>query len=194
MRLLSAPALAVLAGTNAAIVQLVYLGFSPTPLTLNASNFDFTYGGLLYKGAGILGTVAEVHDSPGEIKGLSFELAGVSTEAIAVALDEAAVVQGTPCVIRTALLNSAYQIVDAPIDWVGTLDTMGISEDGDSCTISATAESNAVDLLRGSPITYSNADQQALSPGDRAFEYVLSQVDAPIIWPHRQWFIDKGKR
>lgn len=194
MRLLAAPALAALAGTNAVIVQLVYMGFAPSPLTLNASNFDFLYGGLLYKGAGILGTVAEVQDSPGEVKGISFELSGVSTEAIAVALDDAAVVQGTPCLIRTALLNAAYQIVDAPIDWIGTLDTMSISEDGDTCTIAVTAESSAVDLLRGSPLTYSDADQKALFPGDRGFEFVLSQVDAPIIWPHRQWFIDKGKR
>lgn len=194
MRLLSAPALAVLAGENAALVQLVYMGFSPTPLTLNASNFDFSYGGLLYKGAGILGTVAEVQDSPGEIKGLSFELSGVSTEAVALALDGSNEVQGTPCAIRTALIDSSYQIVDAPTDWVGTLDTMSISEDGDTCTISVTAESSAVDLLRGSPITYSDADQKALYPGDRGFEFVLSQVDAPIIWPKRQWFIDKGNR
>jgi len=194
VRLLGAPALAALSGTNAAIVQLVYMGFVPTPLTLNASNFDFTYAGLLFKGAGILGTVAEIHDSGGEIKGLSFELSGVSTEAIAFALDDAAVVQGTPCHIRTALLDSNYQIVDAPLDWIGTLDTMGITEDGETCSISVTAESSAVDLLRGSPLTYSNADQQALYPGDRAFEYVLSQVDAPIIWPHRQWFIEKGQR
>ncbi len=38
-------------------------------------------------------------------------------------------------------------------------------------------------------MTYSNVDQQALYPGDRAFEYVLSQANKPIVWAGKQWLI-----
>lgn len=194
MRSLSAPTIVVLNGQTVLMVQLVYLGFTPTPITLNLSTYDIVYGGFTYKGAGAIGTVSEVDDSPGEIKGINFQLAGVSSDYIALALDDAAVVQGTPCHIRTALLDSSFQVVDAPLDWIGTLDTMSISEDGETCTISVTAESSAVDLLKGYASTFSDPDQKAIDPTDRAFEYLNSQVGQPVVWPTRQWFIDKGQR
>jgi hypothetical protein len=45
-----------------------------------------------------------------------------------------------------------------------------------------------VDLLSGNPSTYSDADQQAIYPGDRAFEYVVDQSDKPVVWPSREYF------
>ena len=193
MRSLGAPAIAVLNGQTVLMVQLVYLGFV-SPIGLNLSNFDIVYSGTTYKGAGSIGAVSEIDDSPGEIKGLTFSLSGVDPAYIALALDDAAVVQGTPCHIRTALLDSNYQVVDAPLDWSGRLDTMSITEDGETCTISVTAESTAVDLLKGYASTFSDPDQRAIDPTDRAFEYLNSQVGQPVVWPHRQWFIDKGQR
>ena len=46
----------------------------------------------------------------------------------------------------------------------------------------------AVDLLRGSAMTYSDADQRAIYPADRAFEYVVDQADQPVVWPAKSWF------
>jgi len=193
MRSLAAPVVAVLNGQTVLMVQLVYLGFA-LPIGLNLSTYDIDFGGMTYKGAGAIGAVSEIDDSPGEIKGLSFSLAGVDPAYIALALDDAAVVQGTPCYIRTALLDANFQVVDAPLDWAGRLDTMSITEDGETCTISVTAESTAVDLLNGYPTTYSDADQRAIDPTDRAFEYLSGQIGQPVVWPTRQWFIDKGQR
>lgn len=194
MRSLTAPTIAVLNGQTICVVQMVYLGFTPTPITLNLSTYPLVYAGLTFQGAGAIGTISEVDDSPGEIKGITFQLAGVSSDYISLALDDAAVVQGTPCHIRTALCDANLQVVDAPLDWIGTLDTMSISEDGETCTISVTAESSAVDLLKGYASTFSDPDQKAIDPTDRAFEYLNSQVGQPVVWPHRQWFIDKGQR
>jgi len=192
MRSLSAPVLSALAAPQLAMVQLVYLQFS-SPIALNTSNLDLVYGGVTFKGAGAQGAIAQIDDSPGEIKGLNFQLIGVDPAFISLALDDAAVVQGTPATIRTAILDpTTYQILDAPLEWSGRLDTMTIEEDGETCTISVTAESTAVDILRGGPLTYSDADQQALYPGDRAFEYMVPQANTPIVWPSRQWFIAVG--
>ena len=105
-----------------------------------------------------------------------------------------AVVQGSPVVVRTALLDDALQVVDAPVEWAGRLDTMVIEEDGETCRVGVTAEASAVDLLRGSALTYSNADQQSLYPGDRAFEYIVAQSNTPVVWPSKEWLRALGPR
>lgn len=194
MRTLPGSAVAALAGSVVPVVQLVLFSFA-APIALSTANLDLEFGGITYRGAFGLGNVSEIDDSPGEIKGLQFTLAGVDAAYIALALDDAAVVQGTKVTIRTAILDgNTYRVVDAPIEWSGTLDTMTIAEDGDTCTIQVTAESTAVDLLRGAPLTYSHADQRLMAPEDRAFQYVLSQANTPVVWPTRQWYIDKGQR
>jgi len=188
MRSLSSPTLAALAQPEVLLVQLILLQFPGGTLALNSSNWHLTWDGITYQGASGLGDISAIEDSPGEVKGLQFTMSGASAASIALALDDASEWPGTPITIRTAVLNAAGQIVDAPLDWIGRGDTMGISEDGDTCRVTATAESTAVDLLRGSPLTTSHADQQSVSPGDRAFEFVASQADQPVVWPAKEWF------
>jgi len=156
-----------------------------TPTTTTALNEP----GVVYKGAYGLGSISAVSDKPGEISGISLELAAGSPAIIALALDGADEVQGTVCTIRTAIIDTAtYQILDAPIEWSGTLDTMSIGEDGNSAVVSVSAESKAVDLLRGTPSMYVDEEQTLINPTDRAFKYVVDQVDKPLIWPSRGYF------
>lgn len=186
MRSLSAPTTTALSGSVLTIIQLVYMEFPGLPVALNSSNRDVVVSGITFRGAGGLGSVGAIEDSPGEIKGLQFQMSGVPTDYLSLALDDAAVVQGTPLTIFLAILNEAGAVIEAPVDWAGRLDTMTIEEDGETCTIGVTAESSAVDLLRGNALTTSNADQQYLYPGDRAFEYVASQANQPVVWPTKQ--------
>jgi hypothetical protein len=178
-----------LAGAGVGIVQLIAFGFSTTPMYLNTSNWDLTYGGNVYKGAYGLGSVSAVTDKPGEVTGLTLELISGDSATIALALDSADQVQGTPLTIRTAIISLAdYTILDAPIEWLGTLDTMGIAEDGQQCSIRVTAESKAVDLLRGTPMMYSDADQKTINAADGFFKYAIDQIDKPLVWPQRAFF------
>ena len=188
MRSLSAPTLAALAQPSVALVQLIRMGFPGGVVAMNTSNWTITHAGTTYLGAAGLGDIAPITDGPGEVRGLQFSLSGVSAAMVSIALDDAAEWQGVPIEIRTAILDADYQVVDAPLEWTGLGDTMSLSEDGDTCAVTATAESSAVDLLRGHPLTYSDADQQSLYPGDRAFEYVASQSDQPVLWPAKEWF------
>ena len=189
MKTLSAPTLAALAGKQVGIVQLVHLGFVGTPLALNMSTWDLTWLGVVYKGAYGLGTISAVQDKPGEIAGITLELAAGDSSIIALALDDADIVQGTPVTIRTAIIDlETYQVLDAPIDWVGSLDTMSIGEDGTQAAIRCTAESKAVDLLRGNPQFYADQDQRAIAPNDASFSYVVDQIDKPLIWPTRAFY------
>lgn len=194
MRAISPAAAAVLASGRVTFVQFLRMQFPSAVLAFNTSNRTIALDGVSYLGAGNLGSIGEVADAPGEIKGLQVEMAGVSSAAISLALDSSGEVQGTPTDLRTGIMDEAGTVLDAPVDWAGSLDTMAITESGDTCSLSATAESSAVDLLRGAPLTYSNADQQARFPGDLAFEFSVAQATAPVVWPLRQWFIDKGPR
>ena len=189
MKTLSAPVLAALAGGSVALVQFVHMVFPGGVVALNSSNWDLVWSSVTYKGAYGLGSVSAITDKPGEVQGLSLQIMAGDDATIALALDSADRVQGAVVTIRTALVETTtYPVLDAPIDWVGKCDTMAISEDGATVVISVSAESGAVDLLRGNPSTYSDADQQALYAGDLAFEFVVNQADKPIVWPSREYF------
>ena len=189
MKTLAAPVLAAIASGAIAVAQLVRIQFPSGDVLLNSSNWDLLWSSLTYKGAYGLGNIAPITDQPGEIQGITMTVDGGDPLRIALALDGSDEVQGAVVTLRTALVETTtYTILDAPVDWVGKCDTMGINEDGAQATVSVTAESAAVDLLRGSPSTYSDADQQALFTGDVAFAFVVSQVDQPVVWPSREYF------
>lgn len=189
MKTFSAPVLAALASGEVAIVQLVLLGFTPTPVALNTSNWDLDWDGITYRGAYGLGSVSAIKDQAGEMQGLNFTIAAGDPANLALALDDADVVQGTVVTIRTAIIETAtYTILDAPKDWVGTLDTMAIGEDGQTAEVSVTAESKGVDLLRGTPGFYADSDQRAINPADGSFSYVVDQIDKVVAWPARSFF------
>lgn len=189
MKSLSAPVLAALAASNVVLVRLVKLEFPGGTIGLNTSNATFDYGGTTYQGAAGLGSQSAITDKPGEIPGIQLELHRVDSTYLALALDDADQVQGAPVTIFTAILDmDTYQIRHVETDWVGYADTMPISEDGVQGSIVLTCESKAVDLLRGNPLVYNDADQQSLVPGDRIFEYVASQTDKPVEWPLRDYF------
>lgn len=188
MKTFSAPVLAALAAGEVAIVQLLHLGFA-TPIGLNTSNWTFVWGGITYNGAYGLGGISTISDKPGELQGITLSLTGGDPANIALALDDADIIQGTPCTIRTAIIETAtYTILDALVDWTGYLDTMGIAEDGTSAVINVTAESKGVDLLRGNPMLYADADQRVVNPTDASFVYVVDQIDKPVVWPARSFF------
>ena len=189
MRTLSAPVLAALAGGSVAIATLIKLDFVSTTIALNTSTWNLAFGGTTYLGAYGLGQISAIADKPGEAAGITLELHGADAARISLALDDADLVQGTPCTIRTAIIDTTtYQILDAPVEWVGTLDTMAIGEDGTSATIAVTAESRAVDLLRGNVWTFTDAEQRVVNAADGSFKYVVDQIDKPIVWPTKAFF------
>lgn len=189
MRTLAAGVTTAFAGTEVVLVTLVKLAFSTGTIALSDSLYSIAWGGDTYQAAAGLGELSPVEDKPTEISGIKLELLRIDSSHIALALDDAGVVQGSGVTIRTAVLDAtSHQVIDVVTDWTGYADTMSIVEDGRTASIVVTAESKAVDLLRGTPLTYSDGDQQSLVPGDRYFEYVVSQSDKPIVWPTREYF------
>lgn len=188
MRSLSAGVTAALAATEVMLVTMVRIDFPSGTIALNASNYTLNWDGVDYLAAAGLGNISPTEDKPGEMTGATLELLKVDSTYIGLALDDADEVQGSAVYVYTAILDSDLQIVDVVTDWVGYADTMSISEDGNTAAIVLSAESKAVDLLRGSPLLYNDADHKSIYPFDRYFEFVTSQSDKPVVWPTREWF------
>lgn len=185
MRSLSPAASAALAARPVGLAQLVTMSLTST-VYLNTTPWSLVWGGHTYLGAARAGSIDVIDDSPGEIKGLSFQLSGVGADYIAMCLAEP--VQGKAVTIHTAIFDAASQVADAVPEWSGRLDTMTLREEGGTAVITVTAEHVGIDLLRPSNLLYSHQDQQRLYPGDNFSEYVIDQADKQIIWPAASYF------
>jgi hypothetical protein len=190
MKSISASATTALESPSLGFAQLVAMEFSGSPIYLNSTAFDLPSAGTTYLAAQGLGRISPITDQPGQINGVELSLSGTSTAMISLALDSADIVQGTPLTIRNAIVStSTFKVLDAPILWSGYLDTMSIQADGETRTISVTAESRMVDLMRGSPWYYTDADQRIVNANDASFSFVLDQIDKPVIWPARAYYL-----
>ena len=195
MKIFSSATAAALSAGALGIADLLALEFSPAPVYLNSSNWDITYAGKTYKGAAGLGQITPVQDQPGQVTGLSLSISGTSPAVLSLAMDAAGTVKGTPVALRTAIFaidsgDGTITLADAPLLWAGKLDTMALSLDGNTRTVGATAESQAINLMRSNAWYYSSAEQRLVNPTDGSMDSILSQLNQKIIWPSRQWFIN----
>jgi hypothetical protein len=189
MKAYSAEVLAALADNELALVTLVKIDFPSGTIALNASDYTISYGGDSYLAASGLGQISPISDGSGDPGGIKLELLNFDSSHLALALDSTDEVQGSGVELRTAILNkTTHALIDAPLDYAGYADTMSTGEDGGSATIGLTVENKGVDLLRGNPLVYNEADQQSLYATDSYFEYVVSQSDQPVVWPAKAWF------
>jgi len=187
MRTLSTAAAAAMSGSVVLTTILVEMDLTG-PLYLNTSSLDLTLNGVTYLGAGGLGQIDSVKQAGTDLPQIRFTLAGVQATALALALLEP--VQGKRVRIKMAVFDaSTGALLDVRLRYAGYLDVMSISDGADSATISVTSESSMLDLLRPKGIYYSDNDQQALYPGDLAFQYVNDQVEAKIAWPAASFFV-----
>ena len=186
MRTRSAGEVAALSATTLPLVILVEMELT-SPLYLCTAGIDITVSGSTYLGTRGLGQIDAVQDSPAEIRPLSFRMSGVPSSYIALALSEP--VQGKTMRIKSLMLDpSTYQPYTARLRWQGRGDVMAISDGPDTATITVTAEHGAIDLLRGAPSYWSDAEQRRLFSGDPSLQYLVDQVEQRAIWPAASFF------
>lgn len=186
MRTINAGALAVLAGGAAPLTLFVDMQLS-SPLRLSTSAMTIAWNGYDWLGAGALGSVEEVEDTPADQRSLRFTLSGVPTAMLSVALQEA--VRNKACTLYLAVLNATTHAVEDVVQaWAGTLDQMPITQTGETCTISVVAEHAGATFSRPKPLRYTDADQQRLYPGDTSLRFVTSQANHQDVWPAASFF------
>lgn len=186
MRTVAPAAQAVLAGPVVPLCLLLELAFSPA-VRLCTASVTIEYASQLYFGTGTLGAVEAVTDEVQGTAGLRFTLSAVPLDSIALALSE--FVRGTPCTLRSAILDpTTHAVLDAPILFTGNLDLMPVDHGTESATIAAVVVHRGTTYARPKPLRYTDGDQQRLYPGDTSLRYVLSQAQVQDTWPSAGYF------
>jgi len=157
----------------------VELEFDSGTLRLWNGYGDLTFCGNTYTGGGTLIGISAIEEAA-EIgaKGVSMTLTGISSSILSYALTE----------------NYKYRIVNIHLGAItsgtvssykvfsGRMDVMSIAEEGETCTITLTAESRLIDLERPRLRRWTSEDQKALDANDKGFEFVNSLQEGTIKW------------
>lgn len=187
MTFLTAPALAAIAKRSVKLALLAHFdfvgdprrywtGFGPLP-TLDGHSWEGTAGLGQISGLNVpIGTVAQQ---------VSFVLSGVDARVATLARRQSDLVKGRACTALVQIFNDDWSPLGNPLHvWSGELDVMSFEQDEDGTyTVKVSAESIWA-ARRKSPFGfYTDADQQARSPGDRGLELMASLPGKTITWP-----------
>lgn len=156
----------------------VDLDFDSGSLYVWSGYGNLTIGGKTYLGAGELLNISSVEETTEmQAKGASINLTGLPSSLIALALTEP--YQGRECRIYFGVTNSPSNYVEI---FAGEMDQMNITETGDTCTISITAENVLIRLERPTIRRFSDEDQKSRYPSDEGFKFVAGLQDKEIFW------------
>lgn len=185
-RALSTAFSTALQANRLAAFVLLDLGFSSGTDYVCTLAHDVIYNGNTYVASmGVL-SVASVTETGGSVQGLQIQIAGAPQANLAIALSER--VQGRPITMRLAVLDAAGALqVDTNV-WSGLMDTMQIDDSGDQPIVTITAEHMLAVWERARPVRFTDAQQQALYPGDRCCEFVADLAERQIVWPGKAFF------
>lgn len=176
---------AAMRDTHATTFVLLQMDLDGGTIRLTDAPHDVTWNGFTWITALGVGTIGNIQESDGEVKGLQFTLSGVPTANVSLALQED--VQGRAVQLRLCALDGTTILVDQNV-WEGTLDTMSIRMDGETSTIIVTAEHYLSNWDRPKLLRYSDEDQKLLHPTDRFFEYAARMAEVTVTWPNREFF------
>lgn len=167
---------------------LVSIAFD-TPLNFSSSYGSITVDGTEYFGAGNLGNITSAKEnSQLEPNQLEITLAGISDTSLT-AVGESNYLN-RDVVVKVAFLDDSGQIIggDAVFNYyIGKTDEVKYQY-GKTSSITVIARDRLADWSRPRVERNMNADQQALYPGDKGFEFVGQIADKRIVWPTAEFF------
>jgi len=134
-----------------------------------------------WTGGGNLLSISPLVES-GSLKANGFEvtLSGMSTSLISIALQS--VRRNKPGKLWLALLDAAGAIIADPyLLKRGRFDMIPITENGDTCTLTARYEDRLVSLNTPRERRYTHEDQQLRASGDNGFAQVPQLQDATFV-------------
>ncbi|MGE3623598.1 MAG: hypothetical protein AB7H77_06995 [Bdellovibrionales bacterium] len=151
------------------------VGVSPYTETQNleAQNFTFTLSGIE---PSLLAT-ALLEDYQGRRCALYF--GATSTSAAHVLMEDGGfelLEDGGHLLLENSIIETPYQI------FAGIMDTMNFQDDAQSATLTLNAENILIVLTETRTRRFTDEDQKATYPTDRAFEGIAALQDREIIW------------
>lgn len=182
---IDAPTLAALQAAQVRMFVLVELAFDAGRVYLCDLAFPVQWGGNTYTPTAGIGRIDPITETDVEARGIVLTLSGVTPAGIATALAEE--VQGREALVRLAVVDGSTLRVD-PIVWRGVMDVMTIEDNGSQPLIKVTCEHELIAWRQGRGDLFSDAEQQARYPGDKAFEYAAQIAEATVVWPSAAFF------
>jgi hypothetical protein len=163
------------------LVLLAEFDFAAGPVRFWTGLSNLSWGGYTWAGSGSLGTVTPIDEIiETSAAGLTFTLSGIPSNLATLALEDA--YRGRRCRLWLAIVNTTPAVVDAYQIFGGRMDTLKISDAGQTSSISVQAENALIDLQRARNLRYTHEEQQRLFPGDLGLAYVATLADALIYW------------
>jgi len=156
-----------------------------TPLRIWTGYGEFTILSQTYTGLGNLISIGQVQESAEtKANGIKISASGLNTSVLASALTQTQ--QGVVVNVYFGVLtttSNAQAVVDTPYEiFSGFVDTVQISEEGDTSVISFDIESKLISLERPLDFRYTDQDQKHFFPNDKGLEFVDDLQDKKIIW------------
>jgi len=165
------------------LVRMVFdSGETPNELNLWSGVGDLTYDSETYTGVGDLLNISAVTEtSDMQASGLNVTLTGVKSSLVVIAKDHE--YQGRAITVMLGAFDASGDLVaDPTVIFAGFMDTMTISESGQTSTISIACENKLIAFERAKVRRYTAEDQKIDHPTDKGFEFVTAIVQKEIIW------------
>lgn len=161
---------------------LVKAEFKNGDLCLWTGNKDISFNGDNYIGAGQLLGISGISETQKlQANNLVFSLSAMPTSLISIALSEE--YQWQPISMWFAVLDKNFNLINDPyLIFAGKMDVLEISDDGETGSITISAENNLISLKDAKERRYTQEDQMAYFPGDKGLEFMPTNSDLEITW------------
>jgi len=182
-RPITAALLSALSAERIYPLLLVEAEFDSGPLRLWNGDGVLPALGDTWTGVGLLLSVSQIEETS-EIRatGAQIGLSGIPSNMLSIVLAED--YQGRPARLYIGAFDvaSGAIVVDPLMIFSGTIDTMPISESGETAQVVASIESRMIRLEKASRRRYTAADQRLEYPDDTGLDHVVAIQDAQIVW------------
>ncbi len=120
-----------------------------------------------------------------QANGATVQLSGVTEPLLSKARDED--YQGRELKILLGTMNSSNSLISNPfVIFSGFMDTMTITDSGDTSTIKVTVENRLIEFERSRQRRYTSEDQKIDYPNDKGLEFVAEIAEKEIVWGRSQ--------
>ncbi len=163
-------------------ITLVQCAFDSGDLNLWSGIGDLTVDSVDYVGAGSLLRIGEISESAElSANGVTVLLSGVTDPLITKARDED--YQGRELKILLGAMDASNGVISDPVVvFSGFMDTMTISESGETANIQVTVENRLIEFEKRRIRRYTAEDQKIDYPNDKGLEFVAEMAEKEIVW------------
>lgn len=173
-------------------VLFVQCAFDSGDLNLWGGIGNLTAGGVEYVGAGTLLSVSSIAETTElQANGATVQLSGITEPLLSKARDED--YQGRALKILLGTMDSTNTLISSPfVIFSGFMDTMTITDAGETSTIRVTVENRLIEFERSRQRRYTAEDQKIEYPNDKGLEFVSEIAEKEIVWGRTQEGSNQG--